>query len=323
MAVIVITFTSATEQLISGIPKTVTITTNIPALVFYTLDGTTPTTGSDLYTDPVSLPTNQPGVTLKAFATNGVDTSDITTQRYSPDITHARLPYAKVQILTQPSTGCGTRGDSPTEALYSQPADTPLDAFGVTPVEVDGYGYDPSVYPMQRYDQPKESYPWIYSETNAIGEMGRDIGTLPARATVIYAEPPPEESELNKATYNPKAWVTIHDGTQPNENEDTLFRPYYDGENVDAMYGSRLGNSAMRDGDMMPNGSALRYQYNPRENTVTFYYRDSRNNRWIISKEPVRATLPTNQTPLYNFVSPNCGDRHVYRWILFRSTFVV
>ena len=48
MAVITITINESSDQILAGIPKYITLTTNIPATIFYTLDGTTPTTLSDM-----------------------------------------------------------------------------------------------------------------------------------------------------------------------------------------------------------------------------------------------------------------------------------
>lgn len=326
MVVITLTVTPSSDELISGIPKTVTMTTNVAAVIFYTLDGTAPTTASNVYTSAITLPTNQSSVTLKAFATNGTDNSALYSNQFGPDISHIRVSHAKATVTDVIShLAPGSRGDTPITE-YAQPSDDPMDAANVTPVDQDGYGYEPSIYPVREYDAAIPTYDLTYSESNWKGEMGADIGTLPAQTTIVYSPPPPEEAELNRATYDPRALVTFHDGTQPNANENTIFRPYYDGEDLEkAMYGTRFSTTNMKDGDMGPNGSLVNQIYNPRDNTITFYYRDNRCNRWIISKENIKSTLPNprQQNPLYNFISPSIGDGHVYRWMLFKGTSIV
>jgi hypothetical protein len=47
--IITITITESSVQLVSGIPKSVTITTNFPSTIFYTLDGSTPSVNSLIY----------------------------------------------------------------------------------------------------------------------------------------------------------------------------------------------------------------------------------------------------------------------------------
>src|SRR5271166_3530256 len=96
MAVISVTVTQSEEQVVSGIPKTVSITTNIPATIFYTLDGSTPTLFSTMYTGPIFLPVSQLLVVLSILATNGTDSSPIVVEQYETDIvnSNARLPHS-------------------------------------------------------------------------------------------------------------------------------------------------------------------------------------------------------------------------------------
>ena len=83
MSVISVTITESTEQIVSGKPKFITIETNIPANIYYTLDGADPTTMSDIYIDKIYLPYEQNTLIVKVFATNGVDESPIIENKYS------------------------------------------------------------------------------------------------------------------------------------------------------------------------------------------------------------------------------------------------
>ncbi len=96
MAVISVTITQSSEQVVSGIPKTVSIATNIPATIFYTLDGTDPTLFSTMYTGPIFLPFDKLVAALKVLATNGTDYSPIVVETYMTNIvdSNARLPHA-------------------------------------------------------------------------------------------------------------------------------------------------------------------------------------------------------------------------------------
>jgi hypothetical protein len=64
--------------------QTVTIATDTPGTkIYYTTDGTEPTTGSELYTGTVSVPV---ATTLKAYAVRtGFLDSDVLTGYYAPD----------------------------------------------------------------------------------------------------------------------------------------------------------------------------------------------------------------------------------------------
>ena len=312
-----------------GLPTILTLTTNVPAMIFYTLDGTTPTTSSSVYISPIQMPSVIGGVTFKAFATNGTDSSPVFSNVYMPppvlDITGARVPFAKANILTPRSTACGSKGDTP-QVLYSQPPELTQNGYAATVVDEDGYGYvnNSVVYPARQYDSPIPTYNWQYSESDAEGQtsIGNDIGTLPAKTKIVFTPPSAEQSYVNKATYDPKALVIFHDSSIPNENSNEIFRPYFNGINRESdMYGSSLSTRAFGDGASCPSGTFLKYYYNPTKNTITFYYRDSISQQWIISTEQVKASPPSLNQPMYNFIGPNVGDKNrVYRWMLYKQS---
>jgi hypothetical protein len=88
MAVVTLTFTSSDEEIVSGIPREMTIDANVPATIYYTVDGTVPTENSPIYIETFEMPDNENSVTLSAF---GVDADGydgpILTQVFAPDTT--------------------------------------------------------------------------------------------------------------------------------------------------------------------------------------------------------------------------------------------
>jgi len=317
-----------------GTATILTLTTNVSAMIFYTLDGGDPTPSSNVYISPIEIPTDQPLTTFKAYATNGIDSSPIYSKVYYPpvklDLTHARVSHAVADVLTPKPTACGSRGDTP-RVIYSQPPEGTQDGYNAVVVDQDGYGSDPKIYPVREYDEPIPTYNWEYSESNWKGEtsIGNDIGTLPAKAKIIFTPPAPEQGELNKATFDPRSLVTLHYSDKPNENSDTIFRPYFWGEDMQTeMYGAKLSTRAFGDGASCPSGSFMKYYYNPTKNTITFYYYDNKYMRWIISEEQIKSmpSNPNQQNALYNFIGPSCGDRnHIYRGLPFGhgGTFII
>lgn len=326
MAVITLTAVPSTKELVAGIPANVTLTTNIASMIFYTLDGSEPTSSSLVYTGPIDLPTKNPSVNLRVLATNGTDTDAKLNVVYSPDWTNARLPHSKVQILSPliSSGWCGWNG-GPQESLYSQPASYTVDQYGVVNKQVDGYGYNPSVYPVRGSDEPIPIFDLRYSDSNDKGEMGKDIGTLP-KIGIIHTPPPPEETDANKSTFNPRAMVTFQDSREPNENEYVINKPLYETQDFSKYaYGGKYGNSAFRNGDSTPYGTLLRYLYNEKENTITFYYRDSLTNKWVISTEPFnpQSIQSNKRVPTGRYVMPNVGNNRVFKWMLFKRTGII
>jgi len=326
MAVITLTATPSEREYVAGIPSNVTLTTNIASMIFYTLDGSDPTSNSEVYTGPIDLPTKNPSVNLRVFATNGVDIDARLNIVYSPDWTDSRRPHSKVTILYPLINGgwCGWRG-GPQEALYSQPASYTVDQYGVPNKQEDGYGANPSTYPVRGSDEPIPIFDLRYSESNDIGEIGEDIGTLP-KITVLHAPPPPEATDANKSTFNPRAMVMFQDSRKEDENDHIINRQFFESQNFEKYaYGGKYGNSMIREGDSVPHGSLLRYLYNEKENTITFYYRDSLTNQWIISTEPFNPqSIQANQRqPTGRYVMPNVGNNRVYKWLLFKKTAII
>ena len=321
MAVIEITVVPSSVQLISGIPKSVTIEVTIPSMIFYTFDGSDPTTESLVYTDELELPLNQSSVNLKIFATNGLDSSEILSFMYSPNISNARLPHSKVTFASNPPTACGSDGGT-VKVNYSQPAGETLNAANVYNVYGDGYGFEPSIYPVREYDYNVPIFDYLYSTTDSKGNSGKNIGTLPAQSQILYVPPPPESSEVNKETYNAKAMVIFHDGTKPNSNEREIFRPYYSGEDLEISYGSRLNTTNETEGNTAFNGALVNYYYNSKDNTYNFYYWDNICCRWIISKEPAREAISPvrDQKPYAELLGMSTQDRYVYKWMPYKRS---
>ena len=92
--VILLTIQESVEEIISGIPEEIFLSANVPATIFFTLDGTDPDTGSDMYVDGIIMPTDGITITLKAIAISGIMQSAILEETYSTDqsnIDRARL----------------------------------------------------------------------------------------------------------------------------------------------------------------------------------------------------------------------------------------
>jgi len=221
---------------------------------------------------------------------------------------------------------CGSRGE-PQEVIYSQPATYTVDSAAVANTSSDGFGYDPSVYPMRGSDVPVSFFDVIHSDTDSKGQTGPGIGTLP-EVEVLYIPEPPEETDANKATFSPRAMVMFQDSRKTDENDFLINRQFFESENLEKnMYGSSFNQSIIRDGGSAPRGTLLRYLYNERENTITFYYRDTITNQWIISTEPYNPTSISNASSLESYmgkyIMPTTGHKFIYKWNLFKRTGII
>lgn len=323
MSVISITITQSAEQIIAGIPKTVILSSNVPSTIFYTLDGTDPSLYSLMYTDPIFLPKDKLSVTLKVFATNGVDSSPIITEIYVTNIlNNTRLPHSATDQSSEANISdpypFGTPDIQP-NAPYLSPA-----LAGITvddpekpsvPNGFDGSG-NLSGFTDQLFNT--ENYQIKYSTTNAEGETGPTIGNLPAHVSIQPEPVIPETTQQFTNTFDPRAFVIFQDFSQENPNDPSqINRQFFTLENPNT---ARDGNQYFSSGlDAPPvSGSFLRAHYNQRDNTMNYYYLDTWSNRWVISKQEFKPTGNYTGNLATSFIdNRQPGSKYVFQWISF------
>ncbi len=336
MAVISISITESTDQIISGIPKIISLSTNIPSTIFYTLDGTEPDTYSSIYTEAINLPTDELTVNLKIYATNGSDSSAIISKSYSTTISsNSRMPHASVLGV---SSSFGSNlfpfgsGASSSSIVFQTNANAGL-TIDNPDVANTNLGFDGAGNPIGGTDSatPMLSYEFIFSETDSIGQRGIGIGTLPSTVTVIGKNYPEEytqqSSNRSDKLFNPRALVIFQDSrTERADDPVHLNRQFFSLEN----------SEIVRDGGVLLNpgvdtatitGSFLRSHYNPRTNEITYYYYDSAVNRWIISKTLFQPKIE-GVGNLSNMVfsrdkSERGGNGFVFHWMPFRGRVLI
>lgn len=294
MTVISLTIIESETQIIAGIPKTVTLSTNIPSTIFYTLDGNDPTLSSSIYVSPISLPTNSPTLILKVFATNGTDSSPIINTTYQTDMLgkNVRFSHSATDVQAQASTlndprPFGTQPNEP-QGHYLGPADAGLNVNDPTLPSFSN-AFDADGNPAAFSNTPfigiaSENLPVIISESDRIGQRGPAVGFIP-KSKIQAVVAPKEESHSSDKVFDPKALVIFQDYTNPNNLIDPVDvnRMNFSLEDVEK---TRQGNQFFNVGPDAPptTGTFLRQHYNPKDNTITYYYFDSTSNRWIISK---------------------------------------
>lgn len=319
---ITITATESGKQIISGIPYKITLATNIPATIFYTLNGSTPTTSSLVYVEPIALPTNNAGVTFSYFATNGSESTAVVSKRYAPLQAPNRVQRAQV---ANAGHSHGTLGLAPFAsetgtvlAVYGAPGGITVDSPNVAST-LDGYDGTGTGTKVRPHDLPLEEYNIVHSESDRQNKRGRGIGTLPATAKIEIPIPeaPSTSSSTSEYFFNPRAMVIYQDSRDADlENPvSKLNRPFF--SMVNPSHTDRGSIVAKTETASNVTGTFLRSHYNPRDNTITYYYRDRETNQWIISKEPWH---PKNENigALHKMVfsSREPGAAFVYRWYL-------
>lgn len=319
--VINISITESSDFIVAGIPRYVKVQTNLPSTIFYTLDGSEPNTSSSIYIDRIMIPASLLIITLKLFATNGVDTSPIITEVYQTDIiTHSRnLPAGTTQ---QPGPAVNTVKFPFGSDSYDQNIQF-NDNFGYVTLDtskpVHVYAYNGDGYQVPQSNLPIPISNQIYSTTNAIGETGPGIGTIPYKITVETPPPPPQESYSFSKLFDPRAQVIFHDVSKENPEDPPMINNqfYSTLDKEKYKYGSMLHVSA--EDAPASTGTFIKQFYNPRDNTLTYYYFESITNKWIISKTPFEPRS-TQDMSLYNVVhGRGNGSQYVFKWIRFKQ----
>lgn len=328
MAVITITISDSPIFIVAGIPKSITATTNIPASIFYTTDGTTPDLNSDIIVGSLTLPTDQVSVIFKAFATDGTNTSPIITQVYqNTTISQLRQPRDKViglnnSPLNQDRGIFGSNSPSP-NVTFGNTGGITVDDPTLVGIP-DGYDGTATGTPASFTDLPLIDYKFTYSTTDRLGQTGKGIGTLPAQIKIFVPPPPPAESDTSSKLFNPKALLIIQDGTKPPANPDIALinRPNFSLTNPNVSDGTDYTKTAFE--GSVSTGSFVRQFYNPRDQTITYYYFDSKALRWIISKEPYVQKTPDlfNYSRMVFPLKQGPGSKFVFEPAVFRRRYL-
>jgi hypothetical protein len=301
MSVISVAITNSAEEITKGIPRSIAISTSSIATIFYTLDGTTPDTASNVYFSAIQTPTNKSGLVLKVFATDGTDSSPVLTFEYGTVLT-GRLPHSTVTGTSISDTNSlfpfGSnvpRGD----AKFGPNANAGLtieNPFNTSLPQISN-GFDDQGTPNDFTNATLDSYPIIYSITDSIGQTGRGVGNLPATVTVSPSVAPPEVSNRSDKLFNPRALVVYQDQSLESPDDPAfLNREYFSLQNPEKYADGNLFFNAGLDSPAA-SGAFVKNHFNPKDNTMTYYYFDSSSNRWIISKQPYQEKDPD----MYNF----------------------
>ena len=278
----------STEQLVYGIPLYLSLSTNSPANIFYTLDGTDPNQFSLMAEDKVYLPTNKGTVTFKAIAYNGIEYSSIITEEYNVDFNKLNL---------------SRKGESEGVHVIESGKDI---VFSLSE-NLDGVPTQSSTHKFEDLDIKA-------STTDSEGvktKGGTSLDLINFAKTVLMTDKFTTSSPNNDNVYfDPKAKVILIDGSTEealnNQSVRLINRPYGAMSPASKFYTEN--ESYERN---IITGNLVNYVYNSATGEMIFYYYESKESRWIISKQKTDAKeLNFGKTYISARIS-----KYVFQWI--------
>lgn len=316
MPEIIITITESEIESIAGFPKHIELETNIPASIFYTLDGTNPTEDSDIYFEPIVLPTNVSTITYKFFATNGSDVSQIVERTYQNSFINIKLKQSKItnysNLLNNNLAPFGDNFNKVAPILNGTSGQIVDDSS--VPNFLDGYDANEDF--VGSVDEGlQDTLQFVYSETDDHGIRGRGIGTASTSSFIRQSNDVPAQSSFNSRFFNPKAKV-IFQSSDDVENQDIntinhkAFALYDPRKNIASFFAG--GTSSLQSP-----GTMLRQHFNPKDQTLNYYYFDSKSLRWIISKEKYHHKTNNNYSNIILSSRSHTGGAFIFKWYPF------
>lgn len=286
MAVITLTFTGSETEIISGIPETLTITSNIPSTIHYTLDETTPTTNSPIFTGPILLPDGVNAVVVSALALDGTgEPSSTLTQTFAADTTRlnvSRLVGSEGYVLARADTGDDTEDGFDADGNTARFMDVDLATLDVIKKDVGFEGIAEGT--KISVDKPDAD------TTNSLIDDG------------FVAFSTPEIGE----NFNPNARSIHVDGRIDNDIQ-LIMRPFGALHDRYTESGGQRIREPADDATYISGGFVNRF-YDSKNNVMVSYYFDHNESRHVRNIEE----LPDNIPVLRSNMS---GPPLVFQWI--------
>lgn len=293
MAVITISATQIGPELISGVPQSVELSTNIPSTIFYTLDGTLPTALSSVYLEAIEIPTSGT-IRLRALAISGADSGRL-------DVTF----FTDSTELKEPRRSDALNG-----------AGIVVDAYDVEDAQYDGYTLQGGVaiVPARQSDEALSEYEIKLSQTGVAGEgeglfspINLPEEQLNRPSAVSFDASSPNN---NNIYFDPRSLYIVIDGTKDDQVHDGY--KIINNPNIGSRDSTKYWNSKeLYESRPYISGGLVRTLYNHQTGVSCSYYYDNNEMRWIKSIQrfdPAEVPKNTGQ-------KRSSGPWVVFKWV--------
>lgn len=285
MAVATLSFIASEQEIISGVPQTLTIESNVPATIYYTLDGTDPTIASSIYIDAISMPENESSVIVSAFAANNDGEGPILTQTFATNATHLNRtrnvdPEGIVVTRSWRDSTIVDRYDADNQPTYIE---MEIEDLEIVKKEKGFNGIEEGTVIQVNVPAPSETASFI--DDNFVQFSTPEVGEL----------------------FNPEARTIVIDNRKDNDINITL-RTYCILHNEYTEYGGRRIRETTDDANYVSGGYVRRF-YSGKNNVMVSYYFDHNEGRYVKNIQ----TLPNGITD--TFSTNKYGQPLVFQWL--------
>ncbi len=267
---ITLTLEASERELISGIPEYVTFSASSPATIYYTLDGTQPTSSSIIATGKIYLPTSGSTVEVRAVAISSSESSDEIQKTYKTNSTKLNgsrnIGAEGIAVMRDGDISVNNMSIGPGGAAR-QESSTEFNDLDIKASRVSSTGV--------LLDSNKTSVSFVNFPTIPMADEDTTVSTV-----------------NDNYNFNPKAKVIVIDGTTTENMEEQVVkivnRPYNNIDTTSPFYNEHLGSS-----EQIVTGNFVKAYYNPVNGIYTSFYWESRESRWLksiqkIDKPPLR-----------------------------------
>lgn len=308
---ITLTFIKSNDQVISGIPRFITMEADAPCSIFYTLDGSDPTIYSMIYVSPINL-SEKSSVIVKAFASDGVNTTAIITESFNTPVEDNTRKHHIGTIGNNISQSVGQSlfgSGNIQNTIFSQSQNIEVVVDDPSLPEISN-GYSADGEPNNFSNLPFNSQNYFIKES-VKDVNGRPIVGYSPKVIPQVTTPAPQSTNIYDEFFDPRAMVIYQDASKekpddpPHINRLT-FDVYNTVNTPNSFYSVNLDSPNMT-------GTFIKSFHNPRTNEITSYFRDSLTNKWIISKAPY--TPPESAGQLFVQIIGAGASKYVYQWV--------
>jgi len=287
---ITLTIEKSSIELVLGIPEYLSISTDVPSSVYYTLDGTTPDENSLLAGSKIYLPNNLTTFKISIKAISETLYSDVYVEEFkSSGFKNINGPYL-----------VGSEG-----IKILPPGVDPVFTLGF---DENGDATQGSAIVLEELDvmASRQNYLGIATDSYLDGKTSRDFVNFALRGANTSAMNSSSPNDQN-VFFDPKAKFIEIDGTTQEKFDNQIVkiinRPMNTFDPTSRGYAEGRKSS-----EAVITGNLVRAIYDPSTGYYISYYYESKDSRWIISKQKV-----DKKQLIINFNQDK--NRFVFRWV--------